>query len=128
MLDWTTGGPTARYWVLWMVLRAMGEGDVYVDTEVTNATALHAQALRHGAPDAPPTLLLVGKSNAYVNASITLTNLAPPLPTTCTATVVDETTRLQPPRAIPCVFDPASGSVTLPTLLPFATAVVNFAA
>jgi len=122
MLDWSTGAPTARYWVLWLLLRTMGEGDAYVATTTTNTTALFAQAFSHGST---PSLLLVSKENVVVDATINITGLPAPAPTTCTAQAVDETTRLSPPRSLPCTI--TGGALTLPPLLPYSTVVVTLA-
>lgn len=56
MLDWTTGEPNARYWVLKMLVDELGPGDAIVQTDVVGPS-LHAQA--YVKPDGRRRLLLV---------------------------------------------------------------------
>jgi hypothetical protein len=59
MLDWTTGEPNARYWVLKLLVEELGPGDAIVATE-TRDGPVHAQA--YVKPDGRRRLLLVNTS------------------------------------------------------------------
>jgi len=59
MLDWKTGEPNARYWVLKLLVEELGPGDAVVATEAS-AGAVHAQA--YVKPDGSRRLLLVNTS------------------------------------------------------------------
>ena len=106
MVDWTNGKPTAKYWVLRLVLESTAVGDVFRKTTANATAQLFAQAFTHGDERR---VLLINKQNAPTTVVIAGAD---------TARIVDESTNQGPP----CDIVKLGGSVLLG---PFATAVVT---
>jgi hypothetical protein len=58
MIDWTTGRPNARYWVLKLLLDNFGRGDKLVETKVASSS-VYAQGFI--TPQGKKRILLVNK-------------------------------------------------------------------
>jgi hypothetical protein len=108
MLNWETGHPNARYWILKLLPDNFGPGDVLVDTTV-NSSRVAAQAFFTSEGQK---LLLINKSNAAVQVMLANSRDA------STLTVVDESTGENPPRV-----EKVSNGVV--TLAPFAVGVLG---
>ncbi len=67
MVDWKTGQPNARYWVLKLIRQNLGPGDVVVRTSVASPDA-YAQG--YIAPDGTRKVLLVNKRNRPLRLSL----------------------------------------------------------
>ena len=129
LVDWESGGGTARFWIVALFVRSFSDGDALLNTTVAPAAggdaegALDAQAFRAaGAPaGACGRLLLVNKRNARAN--VTLGDGA----CACAgARIIDELNGLQPARAQACA--PLAGGGVGLELLPYAIAVVDMEA
>jgi hypothetical protein len=107
MLNWETGHPNARYWILKLLRDNFGPGDVLTNTTVNSS---HVAAQSFGTSEGKK-LLLINKSNA--TAQVTL-----PAGCSTTFTVVDEATSENPPRV-----ETISNGVV--TLAPFAVGIVG---
>jgi hypothetical protein len=110
MVDWTTGQPNARYWVLNLIHDNFGPGDKLVDTTST-APTVYAQGFltREGRRK----VLLVNKRNRTMEVSI-------PGGEGAEMRLVDQTTGVQPPSSTRVKGDKV-------TLRGFAVAVVTLA-
>ena len=67
MVDWTTGQPNARYWVLKLIRQNFGPGDVVV---ATAAASPDVYAQGYIAPDGKRKVLLVNKRNRPLRLSL----------------------------------------------------------
>jgi hypothetical protein len=115
MVDWNTGQPNARYWVLKLLLESFSPGDRLVETRVgpgglSGNPDLYAWGAVDG--DGQRRLLLVNKRDRDLEVS---------LPGAAGGTVkrVDQTTAFQPPASAPMKADTLN-------LGGFAVAVVTF--
>lgn len=115
MVDWTTGRPNARYWVLKLIRDRFSPGDKLVETQISSAGPLgHPYLYAYGAVggDGQRRLLLVNKRDRDLELSV---------PGAIGGTVerVDQTTAFQPPASAPMTGDTVK-------LGGFAVAVVTF--
>ena len=89
MVDWETGQPNARYWVLKLIHENFGPGDKLVDTSTT-VPYIHAQGfVTHSGKRK---LMLINKRNSSFDVSI-------PGGGNADYSYVDQTTGFQPPVA-----------------------------
>lgn len=109
MINWETGKPNARYWVLKLIKDNFHSGDRLVQTKLGESSQIDGQAF--ATPEGNK-LLLVNKRNRP--AQVTLPNAGPYV-----LTVVDGQTGDNPPRV-------SQGSSVALDLGPFAVAVVSF--
>jgi len=111
MVDWTTGQPNARYWVLKLLIDTFAPGDELVETRVEGKDGRYVYAL--GAIDRDRTrhLLVVNTRNRAFELKL-------PGATGATVARVDQTTGFQPPAT-------AQMSGETLTLGGFAVAVVT---
>jgi hypothetical protein len=114
ILDWRTGNPTAKYWVMWLLRKSMSAGDAFVKTQVacTGEAPVFAQAYLHKQPGGTSkrSILLINKRNWVTSLMVG---------EGCNALVVDATTHESPPRSIAC---DQQGVFSLP---PYATAILT---
>ena len=87
MVDWTSGQPNARFWVLKLLHDNFGPGDKLVNTSV-DSSYVYAQAFQ--TRDGKRKLLLINKRNRPFEVST-------PASQGSNVTYVDQTTGLQPP-------------------------------
>jgi hypothetical protein len=87
MLDWNTGQPNARYWVLKLIHESLGPGDKLVDT---NSSVGYVYAQAFIARDGAHKILLVNKRNRRFDISI-------PGGEAASVRYVDPSTGSQPP-------------------------------
>jgi hypothetical protein len=90
MVDWTTGKPNARFWVLKLLKDSFHPGDKLADTSAGNSSDLAAQAF------VTPTgrkLLLVNKRNGAIEAAL-------PEAVSATALAVDPESGNSPARSV----------------------------
>jgi len=88
MIDWTTGKPNSRYWVLKLLLENSGADDTFVQTN-SSTTDIYVQAYRR--PSAERKILLVNKTLKVQRVSI-------PQVAGSTIEFVDLTTNYNPPN------------------------------
>ena len=60
MMDWRTGSPTAKYWVLYLLLTEVAQGDSFVETS-SSSPAVFAQGFLHGRSVLPQIVLEVSR-------------------------------------------------------------------
>jgi len=89
MVDWTSGQPNARFWVLKLLHDNFGPGDKLVDTSV-DSSYVYAQAFQ--TRDGKRKLLLINKRNRPFE-------VATPASQGSNVTYVDQTTSFQPPTS-----------------------------
>jgi hypothetical protein len=89
MVDWETGQPNARFWVLKLLHDNFGPGDKLVDTD-SSSPYVYTQAFV--ARDGQRKVLLINKRNRAFEVSI-------PGSQGAKETYVDQTTRFQPPAS-----------------------------
>jgi len=89
MVDWTTGQPNARFWVLKLLHDNFGPGDKLVDTSV-DSSYVYAQPFQ--TRDGKRKLLLINKRNRPFEVST-------PASQGSNVTYVDQTTSFQPPAS-----------------------------
>lgn len=89
MVDWKTGEPNARYWVLKLLRDNLAPGDKLVDTD-SPSSCVYAQGF--AAPDGRRKLLLVNKRNQPFELSLAGVEGAE-------VQFVDQTTNFQPPAS-----------------------------
>jgi hypothetical protein len=89
MVDWTTGQPNARFWVLKLLHDNFGAGDKLVDTSV-DIPYVYAQAFV--TRDGKRKLLLINKRDRSFEVST-------PAAQGAGVTYVDQTTSFQPPAS-----------------------------
>jgi len=72
MVDWKTGQPNARYWVLKLIRQDFGPGDVLVATSTQAPSTVLPQVYAQGfiTPDGKRKVLLVNKRDAPVQVSL----------------------------------------------------------
>jgi hypothetical protein len=121
LVDWVTGGGTARAWVVKLLADAVAVGDAAVATTAAaaggGAPADAVFAMGFARAGGARSLLLVNKRNADVDVTTTCGGA----PCACSrALVLDEFSGLAPARDAPC----AGGRISL---APFATAMLDVA-
>lgn len=89
MVDWNTGNPNARYWVLKLLHDNFGPGDKLVETNLSSPFVYSLGVVRH---DGKHRLLLVNKRDRTFEVSIAGANGGQ-------QEYVDQTTALQPPAS-----------------------------
>jgi hypothetical protein len=90
MMDWTTGQPNARYWVLKLLRENFGPGDKVVSTTVLPWAPSHVYAQAFITPQGKRKILFVNKSNGTLEVSL-------PSAHGGHEEYVDQTTGSQPP-------------------------------
>ncbi len=111
LLDWNTGKPNARYWVLKLLKDNFGPGDKIVEAKVSNSDYVYAMAVI--TRDGKRRILLVNKHDSDVSVSL-------PGASQGQQVYVDQTTALQPPGSITLTSDNvllrgfSTSAVTLP--------------
>lgn len=109
MIDWKTGQPNARYWVLWLLRRNFGPGDKLVATDA----AVDGVAAQAFSTSTGKKLLLVNERNRSQTVSL------PDSAKIAAISTVDGATGEQPPQT-------QTGSGGTMTLAPFAVTVVEW--
>jgi hypothetical protein len=89
MVDWNTGNPNARYWVLKLLHDNFGPGDKLVETNLSSPFVYSLGVVRH---DGKHRLLLVNKRDRTFEVSIAGASGGQ-------QEYVDQTTALQPPAS-----------------------------
>jgi hypothetical protein len=95
LVDWNTGQPNARFWVLKLLHDSFGPGDKLVDT---TSSIPHVYAQGFVAGDGKHKLLLVNERDRDFDLSIAGSNGAE-------VAYVDQTTGLEPPGTAPLAAD-----------------------
>ena len=89
MVDWNTGKPNARYWVLKLLRDNFGPGDKLVETDVSNSSVYSLGVVTH---DGRRRLLLVNKRDRIFEVSV-------PGASGGQEEYVDQSTAFQPPAS-----------------------------
>jgi len=90
MMDWVTGKPNARYWVLYLLHNSFHVGDHLVSSSCSNSTLLYAQGFL---TSKGKSVLLINKTNQAVN--VVVKNIGGG-----ELSIVDESTYENPPMVI----------------------------
>lgn len=110
MMDWRNGNPTAKYWVLKLLIDNFQPGrDALVSTGNSNEGGVHAQGFVSS--DGAKKVLLINKQ--YATANVTVTGME-----SCQVATVDAATNENPPRqetVKPCVLKMSPYAVSVVT-------------
>jgi len=90
MLDWTTGKPNSRYWVLKLLLDQVNMGDIWVKTSCSDST-IYAQAFI--STNKVKKIIIINKTDKDTNILFTGAK-------SNTLLYIDETTNYNPPQSL----------------------------